>query len=130
MQPTREPRPSDIFDEIARGTKLEQSLNLIALKATLDLKAPTCKIWVVKHGDICERCPLADVCTNRQMCLHLLTAVGAEMENEYPRIPLSVLNATMIVRGGVAEFKDADAMGEKLFGIQQKDFATRPCSYA
>ena len=55
MQPTREPRPSDIFDEIARGTKMEQTLSLIALKATLDLKAPTCKIWVVKHGDICER---------------------------------------------------------------------------
>ena len=130
MQPTREPRPSDIFDEIARGTKLEQTLSLIALKATIDLKAPTCKIWVVKHGDICERCPLADVCTNRQMCLHLLTAVGAEMENEYPRIPLSVLNATLIARGGVADFKEADTMGEKLFGIQQKDFSTRPCSYA
>ena len=130
MQTLREPRPSDIFDEIARGTKLEQTLQLIALKATLDLKAPTCKIWVVKHGDICERCPLADVCTNRQMCLHLVTTVGAEMENEYPRIPLSVLNMALIARGGVAEFKEPDVTGEKLFGIQQKDFLVRPCSYA
>ncbi|GEM_PF-1414527 len=130
MQIPKEPRPSDIFDEIARGTKLDQTLHLIALKATLDLKAPTAKIWVVKHGDICDRCPLAEVCANRQMCLHLVTVVGAEMENEYPRIPLSILNTALIARGGVAEFKETDATGEKLFGIQQQDFANRPCSYA
>src|SRR5829696_7856081 len=119
MQTPKEIKLSDILDEIARGSNLDRALHLIAQKATVDLKAQTCKLWVVKHGDICERCPLAGICTNRQMCLHLAATSGAVMEREYPRIPLSVLNTSLIVRGGVADFKENNGAGEKLFGIQK-----------
>lgn len=90
----------------------------IADQIAADAGVPTCKIWVVKRGDICDRCPLAAVCQNRQMCMHLTAASGASIEKEYPRIPISAFNAAMIARGGTADFSDPGGAGEKLFGLQ------------
>ncbi len=118
MQATAENRIREIFDEVARGSKLERVLGLIADQVAAELGTPTCKIWVVKRGDICERCPLASICTNRQMCLHLAAASGAAIDREYPRIPLSTLNASLIARGGASDFGDPAGAGEKLFGLQ------------
>src|SRR5688572_14626260 len=116
MQATGQNRIREIFDEVARGPKLERVLGLIADQVAADLGTPTCKIWVVKRGDICERCPLEAACTNRQMCLHLAAASGAAIDREYPRIPLATLNASMIARGGTSDF--SDPAGERLFGLQ------------
>ncbi len=118
MQPGRAERIRIIFDELARGTDLNRSLSLIADQVAAELGAPTCKIWVVKRGDICDRCPLAGVCSNRQMCMHLAAASGAAMDKEYPRIPLSIFNASMIARGGASDFSEANSAGGKLFGLQ------------
>jgi signal transduction histidine kinase/DNA-binding response OmpR family regulator len=130
MQTSKNIQISDILDEIARGSSLDQSLNLIAQKATTDLQAAACKIWVVKHGDICEQCPLASICSNRQMCLHLASTSGSAFEKEYPRIPISVLNTSPIVRGGIADAKDSSPASEKLFGLQQAQYPDTPNSYA
>jgi signal transduction histidine kinase/CheY-like chemotaxis protein len=119
MQATAENRIREIFDEVARGSKLERVLGLIADQVAADLGTPTCKIWVVKRGDICERCPLASICTNRQMCLHLAAASGAAIDREYSRIPLSTLNASLIARGGASDFSDQTGAGERLFGLQR-----------
>ncbi|HJQ67754.1 MAG TPA: response regulator [Blastocatellia bacterium] len=118
MQATGENRIREIFDEVGRGSRLERVLGLIADQVAADLGAPTCKIWVVKRGDICERCPLASVCTNRQMCLHLAAASGAALDKEYPRIPLATLNASLIARGGTSDFSDPNGAGDRLFGLQ------------
>ena len=87
MPTSRENRISQIFDEVGRGSNLSHALGLIADQLAADIGAPTCTIWVVKRGDICERCPLADSCSNKQMCMHLVAASGAVVEREYPRIP-------------------------------------------
>src|SRR5262245_32175509 len=109
-------RINRVFDEVARGSDLGRTLALIADQIAADLGAPTCKIWVVKRGDICARCPLASICTNRQMCMHLAAVGGASIDKEYPRIPLSVFNGDMIAHGGVGDF--SDPAGERLFGLQ------------
>ena len=118
MQTAREDRIREIFDEVARGSNLERALALIADHTAAYLGAPTCKIWVVKRGDICERCPLATICPNRQMCMHLAAVSGAVMEKEYPRLPLSLFSASVIGRGGTSDFSDPGGVGEKLFGLQ------------
>jgi signal transduction histidine kinase/DNA-binding response OmpR family regulator len=118
MQTSRQNRTKHLFDEVGRGSNLAHALSLVADQIIADTGAATCKIWVVKRGDICARCPLAESCTNRQMCMHLAAASGAEVDQEYPRIPLSVFNAQMIARGGVAGFDDPRGAGEKLFGLQ------------
>src|SRR5262249_19849928 len=98
MPSSRLDRISRIFDEIARGPNLDRALSLISTQVAAELGAPTCKIWVVKRGDICERCSLASICTNREICMHLAAVSGAAREKEYPRIPLSAFNAAMISR--------------------------------
>ncbi|MFP5263572.1 MAG: response regulator [Blastocatellia bacterium] len=119
MQASTQNRTRHLFDEVGRGSDLSRALSLVAEQAVADTGAPTCKIWVVKRGDICARCPLAESCTNRQMCLHLAAASGADVNEEYPRIPLAVFSAQMIARGGVAGFDDPRGAGETLFGLQQ-----------
>jgi signal transduction histidine kinase/DNA-binding response OmpR family regulator len=118
MPTPMENRISQILDEVGRGSNLSHALEMIADQLAADIGAPTCKIWVVKRGDICERCPLAGVCTNRQMCMHLIAASGAVMDREYPRIPLSAFSAPLITRGGTADFSNSRGAGDKLFGVQ------------
>jgi len=130
MPTSRENRISQIFDEVGRGSSLAHALGLIADQLAADIGAPTCKIWVVKRGDICNRCPLVDSCSNRQMCMHLVAASGAVVEREYPRIPLSTLTAPLITRGGIADFTDAQGAGDKLFGLQRSSTTTAADSYA
>ncbi len=130
MPTSRENRISQIFDEVGRGSSLSHALGLIADQLAADVGAPTCKIWVVKRGDICDHCPLADACSNRQMCMHLIAASGAVVDREYPRIPLSVLNAPLITRGGIADFNDSQGAGDKLFGLQRSSQNLSSDSYA
>ena len=130
MPTTRENRISQIFDEVGRGSNLSHALGLIADQLAADIGAPTCKIWVVKRGDICNRCPLADSCTNKQMCMHLVAASGAVVDREYPRIPLSVLTPPFITRGGIADFGDGQGTGDKLFGLQRSTPHVSSDSYA
>ncbi len=118
MPTSRENRISQILDEVGRGSNLSHALGMIADQLAADIGAPTCKIWVVKRGDICHRCPLAGVCTNRQMCMHLIAASGAAMDREYLRIPLSAFSAPLITRGGTADFSNSQGAGDKLFGVQ------------
>jgi signal transduction histidine kinase/CheY-like chemotaxis protein len=119
MQVASEYRIRRILDEVGRGSSLESALGLIADAVIAESGVPVCKIWVVKRGDICDHCPLAESCANRQMCMHLLAASGADSAKEFPRIPLAVFNATMIARGGVADFSDPRGAGDKLFGLQR-----------
>src|ERR1044071_9182971 len=130
MPALEEKRIGQILDEVGRGSNLSNALSLIADQLAADIGAPTCKIWVVKRGDICERCPLADICTNRQMCMHLTAASGASIEREYPRIPLSVLSPPLITRGGTADFTDSQGLGDKLFGLQRSTPGESSDSYA
>ena len=130
MSASRENRISQIFDEVGRGSNLGHALGLIADQLAADIGAPTCKIWVVKRGDICNRCPLADSCSNKQMCMHLVAASGAVVEREYPRIPLSMLTAPLITRGGIADFSDSQGVGDKLFGLQRSSPSQNSDSYA
>ncbi|MEK6410764.1 MAG: response regulator [Acidobacteriota bacterium] len=130
MPTSRETRISQILDEVGRGSSLTQALGLIADQLAADIGAPTCKIWVVKRGDICDHCPLADSCANRQMCMHLIAASGAVVDREYPRIPLSVFTAPLITRGGTAGFGDAPDAGDKLFGLQRSTPGQSSDSYA
>jgi len=119
MQQASEYRIRRILDEVGRGSSLESALGLIADAVIAESGVPVCKIWVVKRGDICDRCPLAESCSNRQMCMHMVAASGADLAREFPRIPLAVFNATMIARGGVSDFSDPRGAGDKLFGLQR-----------
>jgi signal transduction histidine kinase/DNA-binding response OmpR family regulator len=62
--------------------------------------------------------------------MHLVAASGAVVDREYPRIPLSVLTAPLITRGGIADFGDPQGAGDKLFGLQRSTPHVSSDSYA
>lgn len=130
MDTAREDRIREIFEEVGRSTNLDRALTLIADQVAADLSAPTCKIWVVKKGDICERCPLATSCSNQQICMHLAAVSGAVLDKEYPRIPMSALNASILARGGALDFAESNGTGEKLFGLQHASLGAGSDSFA
>ena len=130
MHTASEDRLKEVFDEVAQSTDLDRTLNLIAANIAADLGAPTCKIWVVKRGDICEQCALSKDCTNRQMCMHLMAASGAALEREFPRVPLAVLTPALIARGGASVFPGSGVTGKKLFGAQRDPSKDGRDSYA
>ncbi|HEY7911125.1 MAG TPA: response regulator [Blastocatellia bacterium] len=129
MQTARETRIRAILDEVVRGNSLSHTLTLIADEITASLGAPVCKIWVVKRGDICQRCPMAGTCTNQNMCLHLTAVSGANRDGEHPRMPLSAFAPAMISRAGVYRFDDPVATGEFLFGLQRGLYSEGNDSY-
>src|SRR5262249_937207 len=110
---------SQILEEVGRGSSLERVLNLIADQLAADINAPVCKIWVVKRGDICSHCSLAEICSNQQMGMHLIAASGASLEREYPRMPLSALRGAVMRGGGAAGLDNGQAAGDRLFGLQR-----------
>jgi predicted nucleic acid-binding Zn-ribbon protein len=59
-----------------------------------------------------------------------VAASGAVVEREYPRIPLSILTAPLITRGGIADFGDSQGTGDKLFGLQRSSTSQSSDSYA
>jgi CheY-like chemotaxis protein len=130
METARENKIREIFDEVARSSNLDRALAMIAAQIAADLGAPACKIWVVKRGDICDHCPLAHICTNRQMCMHLVAASGTIFDREYPRIPMTTLNATLIAHGGMEDFSEPGGAGEILFGLQRSHLKDTRDSYA
>src|SRR5215216_3685885 len=130
MQTARQDRIRQLFDEVGRGSDLTRALSLVADQIIADTGAPACKIWVVKRGDICARCQMAESCTNRQMCMHLAAASGAEMDREYPRVPLAAFDAQLIARGGARSFSDSAETGETLFGLQRDSHPEGTDSFA
>ena len=40
------------------------------------------RIWLVKEGDICSSCPMADECQRNDKCLHLVASAGRSICND------------------------------------------------
>jgi len=81
--------------------ELRDVLNIVmeTLKTIFD--AAFARIWLVEDGDLCEDCIHADICQNKDWCLHLKVTVGIyAKDDEYLRVPLGGLEV-----GRIAETK-------------------------
>jgi len=77
--------------------KLADVLNIVvdALRATFD--ASFARVWLVGDGDLCSDCIHADICPNKEKCLHLKVTVGIyAKDDEYLRIPIGALRVGRI----------------------------------
>ncbi len=77
--------------------KLSDVLNIVAetLRTTFD--AVFARVWLIDNGDICPDCIYADVCTNKNKCLHLKVTVGTYARDEdYMRIPIGTMRVGRI----------------------------------
>src|SRR5262249_11278671 len=100
---------------IASGTSLDDALRAVADAVVARFGPCGCKIWLVKHGDICDTCQMARSCQDRSLCLHL-KAERPEIEGESPRVPLSVFRDRIAARGGAIRLGERAGAGNLLFG--------------
>lgn len=81
--------------------KLSDVLNIVVetLRTTFD--AAFARVWLIDNGDLCPDCVRADICTNKDKCLHLKVTVGTYARDEdYMRIPIGTMRV-----GRIAEAK-------------------------
>ncbi len=68
------------------------------------------RIWVLRPGDICSRCPVVDECQDHGHCLHLVASAGrssvnpdlqwTNLQGQYSRFPLGVRKVGHIAATG------------------------------
>jgi transcriptional regulator with GAF, ATPase, and Fis domain len=89
---------------IAIALAAERSLDLVLERIVAGLAEQPgmalARIWLVRPGDICERCPMRAECPDRERCLHLVASLGASLDQAegawaqlggaFRRFPLSV----------------------------------------
>ncbi|MFC1718049.1 ATP-binding protein [Candidatus Poribacteria bacterium] len=75
------------------------STTMETLKTTFD--AVFARVWLVGDGDLCDECIHADICTDKERCLHLKVTVGIyAKDEEYLRVPLGSLRVGQIAESG------------------------------
>lgn len=105
---------------IAAGVSLDTALEVLTSTIVERTHARSCKIWLVKPGDLCDTCALAPRCTDRSMCLHF--KASAPDGPEHPlRVPLTVFRDRVAARGGAARVGDPTAAGRTLFSAEDAD---------
>jgi len=68
------------------------------------------RIWLVKEGDICSSCPMADECQRNDKCLHLVASAGrsvcddsldwGRLDGKFSRFPMGVRKVGHIAATG------------------------------
>lgn len=101
---------------VAAGAPLDEALRAITEAVTERFGALSVKVWLVKTGDVCATCSLAQTCENRDMCLHLKAWTGGA--SEPARVPLVVFRDRVTSRGGGARIAESTA-GALLFGRER-----------
>ena len=70
---------ADILERIAlemtSSLGLSEVLSSITQGLVDDFDAAFARIWLLGPGDMCDVCHMADICTNRDRCLHLTASV-------------------------------------------------------
>ncbi|MBK6428270.1 MAG: PAS domain S-box protein [Blastocatellia bacterium] len=99
---------------IASGASLDSALEAVTSAIRDRTLASSCKIWLVKPGDVCDTCALVDRCADRSMCLHFKASAPHGIE-EPARVPLTVFRDRVAARGGVARIGEPSGVGRMLF---------------
>ena len=70
------------------------------------------RIWLVKEGDVCSSCLMAEECTSRAFCLHLVTSAGrsscddasdwTRIDGKFRRFPMGIRKVGHIAATGQA----------------------------
>jgi signal transduction histidine kinase/CheY-like chemotaxis protein/HAMP domain-containing protein len=77
--------------------KLPDILNIVVETLKTTFNAAFTRVWLVDVGDLCSDCIHAEICPNKEKCLHLKVTVGSYAKDEnYLRIPINVMKVGRI----------------------------------
>ncbi len=101
----------DLLLTMASETSVSGLLDLIVRKLASLPHMALARIWLVKPGDICDECHMADECPDRRECLHLAASSGRSavlphrewdgLDGYFRRFPMGVRKVGRIARTGL-----------------------------
>ncbi len=75
-------RNADASSLINKRCNPERLLSIVVERMAPRPLVALARIWLVQPGDRCLTCAMADECTYRRRCLHLVASSGVSMQNE------------------------------------------------
>ena len=101
--------------QMTASLDLQEILNTITQGLVDEFNASFARIWLLGSGDLCQECYKANICTNREECLHLKASAGkyTNLNGEYRRVPLSDMKLGRIVTSGEPIFTSDLLMDER-----------------
>ncbi len=88
----------DLLLELARERGLAPLLDLVVRRLSEHPDVALARIWLIREGDICGACAMADDCATRVPCLHLVASAGrsvadpseewSRLDGEFRRFPI------------------------------------------
>jgi transcriptional regulator with GAF, ATPase, and Fis domain len=90
----------DLLLEIGQQGSLDAVLRVVVERLAGEEHIALARIWLTRSGDICSKCPMPDVCADRDRCLHLVASAGRSLvpgappwnrlDGDFARFPLGV----------------------------------------
>ncbi|MGL4420747.1 MAG: sigma 54-interacting transcriptional regulator [Gemmataceae bacterium] len=73
--------PKRLLLDLAKEHQLAELLRLLVSRLADSPRVALARVWLVRPGDICDRCPMKAECQTRVPCLHLVASAGRSIAN-------------------------------------------------
>lgn len=100
----------DLLLEIGQQRSLDAVLRVVVERLAGEEHIAMARIWLIRSGDICSKCPRPDVCFDQARCLHLVASAGHSLvadaptwdrlDGEFSRFPLGVRKVGKVAASG------------------------------
>ena len=100
----------DLLLEIGQQRSLDAVLRVVVDRLAGEEHIALARIWLIRAGDICSKCPMPDVCFDQARCLHLVASAGRPLVDDGPvwnrldggfsRFPLGVRKVGKVAASG------------------------------
>jgi transcriptional regulator with GAF, ATPase, and Fis domain len=74
----------DLLLDIAQQRSLDAVLRVVVDRLAGEKHIALARIWLIRPGDICAKCPMPDVCLDQARCLHLVASAGRSLVDDGP----------------------------------------------
>ncbi len=111
---------SSINNLIARKNPLSDTLRTVVTQLAGRDGIGLARIWLIKRGDICNKCPMRAECPDQERCLHLTASEGKDFEGKqkwsgisgrFSRIPIGVRKVGSVAEAGSSVLIDELQIG-------------------
>ena len=68
--------PKRLLLDMAQEHQLSELLRLLVTRIGASSRVALARIWLIRPGDICVKCPMRSECPNQEKCLHLVASAG------------------------------------------------------
>ncbi len=99
---------------VAQAQPLPQTLHTIVANLQRAVEdAALVRLWLVRPGDLCERCPRRAQCADQSACLHLVASAGVDpawnrIDGAFQRFPFGVYKVGRVFTEGPLLLRDLE----------------------